>query len=574
MPSSQPRPSTPPPPHTMCTSGEAQDRQLHMELSEFESTADTYALGPRHRVADPRLVVKKYRRSAAGGGVSSASSAARGGARPIDVLMATVDHLLGTVLATQRVHPKNVMEPRSLAATVSFVDDRIRAVQVDLTTSLLDSKRTDKCWAKIRTLQAKLVRYGILVSYLLSDLPSTKYEAKFGRTALRTAIDSYFAAWNASFGSGSSRGVYATKPTDKELAERDEMLSYEALMHVSEGLRKVETALPTYEAADGAEGGCGAVLASYLGRGGTSAEVPALTDDPVESKWTTALEVAAAADQGNLIHIFRLLVDTSHTVSAIYEHRWKVLARCCVVPAINVIRIGLVRRYNKSFGKLEKIPGEDLARLLCLPSAESAVRVCSDIGLPTEDGKVTMKAAPISITDKGAIKRMTNPGRAEDEFVFGRQVLEQFSGVKKSLPAEPSDKPSSLALATSSMSSVKASSLAASAVTCKPSSLATAAKKSSLAAAAAEPKKGQVVSSSTKISSLATKTANTNTNKRWGDDSDSDGDEWENAADDLKYDRAHLPVTNATSRGTDETSCTDQDAVLIPPAKCIWDIIC
>ena len=545
-----------------------------MELSEFESTADTYALGPRHRVADPRLVVKKYRRSAAGGGVSSASSAARGGARPIDVLMATVDHLLGTVLATQRVHPKNVMEPRSLAATVSFVDDRIRAVQVDLTTSLLDSTRTDKCWAKIRTLQAKLVRYGILVSYLLSDLPSTKYEAKFGRTALRTAIDSYFAAWDASFGSGSSRGVCATKPTDKELAERDEMLSYEALMHVSEGLRKVETALPTYEAADGAEGGCGAVLASYLGRGGTSAEVPALTDDPVESKWTTALEVAAAADQGNLIHIFRLLVDTSHTVSAIYEHRWKVLARCCVVPAINVIRIGLVRRYNKSFGKLEKIPGEDLARLLCLPSAESAVRVCSDIGLPTEDGKVTMKAAPISITDKGAIKRMTNPGRAEDEFVFGRQILEQFSGVKKSLPAEPSDKPSSLALATSSMSSVKASSLAASAVTCKPSSLATAAKKSSLAAAAAGPKKGQVVSSSTKISSLATKTANNNTNKRWGDDSDSDGDDWENAADDLKYDRAH--PTNSTSRSGDETSCihVDQDAVLIPPAKYIWNILC
>jgi hypothetical protein len=122
------------------------------------------------------------------------------------------------------------------------------------------------------------------------------------------------------------------------------------------------------------------------------------------------------------------------------------------------------------------------------------------------------------------------------------------------------------------MNSVKASSLAASAVTCKPSSLATAAKKSSLAAAAAGPKKAQVVSSSTKISSLATKTANTNTNKRWGDDSDSDGDDWDNAADDLKYDRAH--PTNATSRSGDETSCIDQDAVLIPPAKCIWDIIC
>eukprot|EP00563_Minutocellus_polymorphus_P006074 CAMPEP_0181034894 /NCGR_PEP_ID=MMETSP1070-20121207/8043_1 /TAXON_ID=265543 /ORGANISM="Minutocellus polymorphus, Strain NH13" /LENGTH=574 /DNA_ID=CAMNT_0023112437 /DNA_START=52 /DNA_END=1776 /DNA_ORIENTATION=- len=568
----QPRPSTPPPPHFMCTSGEAQDRQVHMELSEFESTAETYALGPRHRAADPRLVIKKYRRSAAGGGVSSASSTARGGARSIDVLMTTIDHLLGTVLSTQRVHPKNIMEPRSLAATVSFVDDRIRAVQVDLTTSLLDSERTDECWATIRTLQAKLVRYGILVSYLLSDLPSTKYEAKFGRTALRTAIDSYFAAWEASFGSCSSRGAYATmtrtcKPTDEELAERDEMLSYEALMHISEGLCKGETALPTCDAAGGAEGGCGAVLASYLGRGGTGAEVPALTD---ESKWSTALEVAAAADQGNLIQIFRLLVDLSPTASKVHCKRWEILARCCVVPAINVIRIGLVRRYNKSFGKLEKIPGEDLARLLCLPSAESALRFCSDIGLPTEDGKATMKAAPISITDKGAIKRMTSPGRAEDEFVFGRQVLELLSGVKRSLP-EPSgmktDKPSSLASANCTSSS-KPSSLAAAAS--KPSSLANAAKKSSLAAAAAGPKKASPPNPSTKTS-LAAKAANSNTNKRWGDDSDSDFDDWESAADNLKYDRAHQ--TN-TSKSDDETSRTDQDAVLIPPTNCIWDIVC
>ena len=546
-----------------------------MELSEFESTAETYALGPRHRVADPQLVIKKYRRSAAGGGVSSASSAARGGARSIDVLSTTVDHLLGTVLSAQRVHPRTVMEPRSLAATVSFVDDRIRAVQVDLTTSLLDSKRTDACWAKIRTLQAKLVRYGILVSYLLSDLPSTKYEAKFGRTALRTAIDSYFAAWEATFGGGSS-GVCSSGPSENDLAERDEMLSYEALMHVSEGLRKGEAALPTYDASGGAEGGCGAVLASYLGRGGAGAEPPALTDEDSSgtrmknstSKWSTALEVAAAADQGNLIHIFRLLVDVSPSVTSLHEHRWKILARCCIVPAVNIIRIGLVRRYNKSFGKLEKIPGADLARLLCLTSAESAVQFCSDIGLPTEDSNAIMKAAPISITDKGAINRMSNPGRKEDAFVFGRQFLDLWLGVKKS-PSVSSDvktdKPSSLA---SETNKPKPSSLSAAAT--KPSSLAIAANKSSLAAAAAGAKKAPVVNTSITISPPATQGASNSAKKRWEDDSDSDGDDWENAADNLKYDRGRAEE-NASD---DETSRTDQDSVLIPPGNCIWDIVC
>ena len=553
---------------------------MHMELSEFESTAETYALGPRHRVADPRLVIKKYRRSAAGGGVSSASSAARGGARSIDVLSTTIDHLLGMVLSTQRVHPQDVMEPRSLAATVSFVDDRIRAVQVDLTTSLLDSKRSDACWAKIRTLQAKLVRYGILVSYLLSDLPSTKYEAKFGRTALRTAIDSYFAAWEATFGGGgSSEGAYSTRPSENDLDERDEMLSYEALMHVSEGLRKGEAALPTY-ASGGAEGGCGAVLASYLGRGGTGPEPPALPDEEVQpsgatgmkngiSKWSIALELAAAADQGNVIHIFRLLVDVSATATSLHEQRWKVLARCCVVPAVNVIRIGLVRRYNKSFGKLEKINGTDLARLLCLPSAESAVQFCSNIGLPTEDGKAVMKAAPISITDKGVIHRMINPGRKEDAFVFGRRFLDLWSGAKKSLPVSSgvkTDVPSSLASKTTRS---KPSSLSAAAT--KPSSLAIAANKSSLAAAAAGAKKASVVTTSITISSPATNVASSSTKKRWGDDSDSDGgDDWENAADNLKYDGGRAKETISD----DETSRTDQDSVLIPPGNCIWDIVC
>lgn len=98
-----PSPPPLPAPYAMCSAAESTDRQLHLELSEFESTPSTYNLGPRHRKANPRLVVKKYRRSAAGGGVMSCSSpTAAGEGRSIGQLSMTIDHLLGYVLPNQR----------------------------------------------------------------------------------------------------------------------------------------------------------------------------------------------------------------------------------------------------------------------------------------------------------------------------------------------------------------------------------------------------------------------------------------------------------------------------------------
>jgi len=530
--------------------------------------------------------VKKYRRSAAGGGVSSQSSAARGAARSIDDLVMTIDYLLGYFLPSQSVYSHDVMGPRSLAACVSFIDDRVRSVQVDLTTSLLNPHRTLACWAKIRTLQAKLVRYGILISYLLCDLPPTKYEARFGKTALRTAIDSYFAAWDASYGSsdgcGGNGGI---EPTNDELHVRDEMLSYEALMHVAEGLKKGESALPTYDASSGAEGGFGAVLASYLGRGG-SRDVPGRTkskDDVPDlvhedgsndiydgtdstdclrrkkelNRWSTALQVAAAADQGNFIRIFRLLgmCDVSADSNS-SDLGWSILSRCCLLPSINVVRIGLVRRYNKSFGKLEKISGDDLTRLLRLPSPSATVQFCSDVGLPVEDDKIVMKAAPISIRDKEAVKRMTSPGRNEDTFVFGKEILISWSldgsDSRESIDSCRS-KPSSLAFAAraakSSLASASKTSLSSLAAASKPL------KQSSLAAAVVAPSKP-----SPRTSSAA---------KRWGDDDSSDEDDWENAADNLeiecgKKDAVHL--NSASSR-------IDQDGTFVPPGHIICYIL-
>ena len=504
-----------PAPYSMCSPSEASDRQNHMELSELESTHTSYALGPRQRVHNPCLVVKKYRRSAAGGGVSRPGDDAAG--RSVSSLAGTIDYLLGTLLPSQSAYAPDVMPPRPLANIASFVDDRVRAVQVELITSLSDSVgiRSEEDWAAIRRTQSRLVRYGILAPYLLSGLPPARYEASFGKTALRTAIDAYFAAWEASFGN------FHGNASGEERAVRDEMMSYEALMHVAAALRDGEDQLPARAGRVGERrsggAGAGALLASFLARGGADQTVPNLVEEGGGvGRWATALEVAAAAEGGNLLRVFRLLSCDRVSMGSEEDRRWGVLARCCLVPALNAIRIGLARRYNKSLGKGEKVSADDLARLLLLPSAVDAICFCSDIGLPTvasmEGGptdRIVMKSAPISLdgADRAVTSRMGSPGREEDAFVFGRDAMDGWVS-----------RPSSLHMALS-----KSKDCVPAAVTARGSS-----------------GKGS----------------------RWGDDSESDEDDW------LK------PSNNDIGTDVESPSRIDQDGVFLPPGKTIWNIIC
>lgn len=81
-----------------------------------------------------------------------------------------------------------------------------------------------------------------------------------------------------------------------------------------------------------------------------------------------------------------------------------------------------------------------LASLVSFPNSESAIKFCKNIGLPTSTNFVIMKAAPISIQDGNhdkdeIIRQITNPGRDEDDFVFGsllkKWVLNEDTDSKK-----------------------------------------------------------------------------------------------------------------------------------------------
>ena len=247
-----------------------------------------------------------------------------------------------------------------MSETVSFVDDRLRAVQKDLVTLLGNTQRPtqnsshgdnnsvsarrerikylrSQCTA--RTMQARMVRYNILASYLLSAMPGSKYEAKFGARALRTALtcylnlsgnihDDYGMASVGNNGNNSGCGGQK-KQYDEELRTQDEIMAYAALLHSSAVLRSEEAALPpTHAISAGGDvtsslmeddgGGWGAMLGTYRKHVATNRGRERRTStsgdcgscgviDEEHPRWKWALELGAAAQDGNYVRYLALL---------------------------------------------------------------------------------------------------------------------------------------------------------------------------------------------------------------------------------------------------------------------------
>lgn len=392
-------------PWSMCSENEALDRSSHKELSSFESTIDTYKLLPTKRIPDPSLCVKKYRRSAAGGGVKIYQHEKN---RSMEQLELTIDFLM-CVWSQQKSRME--MQKALFLQTVNFVDDRIRAVQVDLTKLLgrLNVDERIKICSRVRRLQATLIRYNILTHYLLSNLNASKYEWKFAHTALTTSVSSYFS-------------TLQHRDDDIDLEELDEIMSYASLLHLATVIRAQESAVPL-GSSTGQQCGLtlsdGSGISSLLGLYRKFLGENTFSNMSKLKKYRWALDLASEYEIGNYLVMLRKLQDGN-------ESQWRTLSRCCIAQVLPIIRIGLMRQYNKTFGKQEKVPGKDLQYLLHLPSEDAAITFSEDIGLSitasVEGGLrdcVIMKVAPISISED-SVSRITNPGRSEDSFVFGR----------------------------------------------------------------------------------------------------------------------------------------------------------
>lgn len=356
---------------------------------------------------------------------------------------------------------------------VTVGDNKIGAKRIQL--KQLQMKQT------VRKMQAKMVRYNILALYLLSDVPPSKYEVKFAARALRTSLTCYL---NLSSTLDDDYNIDETSTTAKQLQykeeyqTKDEIMAYMALLHSSAVLRSEEQALPppssgevTTSLMEDSGSGWGALLSTFckhvfvdvaVGAGKKEKNGVANHESSLVKKypkWKWALHLACMAQEGNFQGYFHMLqkgpLSSSSTITLTREEevnnaRFLLLARCCASHSLNLIRLGQLRNYNHSFGKGEKVSGKDLARLLHFDdideesSAKLAIDFCRDAGLPVvEKGvvvggeemtelHVAFKTAPITIKEDAPIKRICNPGRRNDTFVFG-SCLEDTSHQVNSL---------------------------------------------------------------------------------------------------------------------------------------------
>jgi hypothetical protein len=300
--------------------------------------------------------MSKYRRSAAGTNQRTP--------RRVVQLIQTWEHLRG-IFVHQKIHESQ--PPRALAATVSFLDDRIRAIQVDFVVS----QRTSK------VVQLQLVRYHLITLYLLSGVSRTIYEPKFAKMALITALVAY---WND-----------GTDTSEQSINHHhhfdDEILCYATLCHVAATLTdsswvEGETTLATYR--------------QYASK------------DRIYPKFTAALQVAAAVHVQNYFVALKLLHKTMPSA----------LCRLCAAPCLNRLRWLCLCHYNKAFMKCEKLSPEEVARLLFLPNAAAALDFGTKAGLPVDDnGRIVFKAAPMQEFKSYDVDRSV-----DDWFCWGSMV--------------------------------------------------------------------------------------------------------------------------------------------------------
>ncbi|KAL7453873.1 hypothetical protein ACHAWC_008427 [Mediolabrus comicus] len=356
---------------------------------------------------------------------------------------------------------------------VTVGDNKIAAKRIRL--KQLQMKQT------VRKMQAKMVRYNILALYLLSDVPPSKYEVKFAAFALRTSVSCYL---NLSSTLDDDYNIDEASTSAKQLQykeeyqRKDEIMAYMALLHSSAVLRSEEQALPppssgevTTSLMEDSGSGWGALLSTFckhvfadvaVGVGKKEKNGAAIHESSLVKKypkWKWALQLACMAQEGNFQGYFHLLQSgpssSSSSITLTREEevnnaRFLLLARCCASHSLNLIRLEQLRNYNHSFGKGEKVSGKDLARLLHFDdvdeesSAKLAIDFCRDAGLPVVEKRVVVggdemtelhvafKTAPITIKEDAPIKRICNPGRRNDTFVFG-SCLEDTSHQVNSL---------------------------------------------------------------------------------------------------------------------------------------------
>ena len=340
----------------MCCRQEVLFRQRSSEISVFEATTETAAKPPSNRRLDPSKAVKKYRRSAAG-----ISKEQQYPARNIDAISHTVDYLANLLIQWDRT--LQLTPASSFLELVNFLEDRLRAVQVDLVISQHASKE----------IQYRLVKIHILSIYFMSD--NSKYERRHGMQALHTALSSYW-----------------YQPTQAQTD--DEILSLAAIVQLDEDLTRLD-AHPDDIHTFGA--GIMSVYRKHVD----------ITDKRSLPRFEWSLRLISCCNGGEWSNALRLLNEC--------QGHFGVLVACIMAPSLSRIRAKALQAYNVSFMKNERLADTEVARLLSIKDPPAAAEFCALLHLPVEDNMVSFKS--------GVIHMEWTKKKRDDAFVFRGQVV-------------------------------------------------------------------------------------------------------------------------------------------------------
>ena len=396
----------------MCTETECQERQSSGEISLFESiwpppevdNEDNTKTKQNRRIVDTHYAMTKYRRSAAGFDAKH-----RAPSRSLEQIMCCVSQL-EYILCHQQQPPKNSNTmssfPRqTLSGTVGFVEDRIRAAQVDMVVSQQPSA----------AIQYRMVKCHILILYLLgkvnAEATSCKYEATFGRQALSAAMTNYWEEPQEHFSRNHSN-------------HDDDILCFMALQQISQyytdnnGNRSTESL---------------SFILDYYRRN-VQVHRQQLKDFP-RFQWALQLVHLAIMDRPQ--SILRQLAElgdsdinstesnTGLAGSFACSTEFAVLCRCCLAPGVvDTLRFQALEQYNKIYMKGEKVSTKELARLLyfreVIDAEDFAIQMAGLSKLDPDSGgndenKIVFKLGPVTKSDQlGSGRR-----QQDDEFVFG-----------------------------------------------------------------------------------------------------------------------------------------------------------
>ena len=347
----------------MCSRQEILFRQRSGEISIFEATDDTVDKPPSKQKLDPTRAVKKYRRSAAGTRKDQQYPP-----RTIGALIQTVDYLSDLFINWQQRPSLSIVE------LVNFLEDRIRAVQVDLVISQMASKQ----------LQYKIVKFHILSMYLLSDTKT--YERQHGKNALQTALSSY---WNS--------GNQEVSETD------DEILALTAIFELSEDLHCLE------RDPDGSHTFGAKIMAVYRKHFASS-------DTKSFPLFQWSLQMISFCNIGEWTNALQSINNIGGNFG--------VFVTCCLASSLSGMRAKALEAFNVSFMKGEKVADHDVARVLAMSDPSACRAFCSQLNLPVEEEMVSFKSAPIHM--KWDCKKR------EDSLVFRRGA--SFASDRDNIP--------------------------------------------------------------------------------------------------------------------------------------------